>query len=89
MTAPMAVGRMAMQGEDESKGPPAEMMGGMMGGEVEGAKPEQTCPKCGEVFATQTEAEGGEGGLTPSQQDDVKSWFESSRPDAAMRAAGR
>lgn len=78
-----ALGRMAMmQGEDETEKPET--------GEVEDAKPMQTCPKCGETFATQTESEGeGSEELTPSQTQDVKTWFEQSRPDAAMRAGGR
>ena len=71
----MAVGRMAMMGEDEGEKP-----------EMESAKP--ACPKCGaEMKCPMCDAEGDE--LTPSQENDVKSWYESNRPGAQMRGAMR
>ena len=77
MTAPMAVGRMAMMGEDEGEKP-----------EMESAKP--ACPKCGaEMECPRCEGEGESDELTPSQENDVKSWFEANDPKAQMRGAMR
>lgn len=78
-----ALGRIALQ-SSEGSAPEMETMMGK--GEVEDAAPEQTCPKCGTRFPTQT-TEGGE--LEPSQQQDLKNWFESNRPGAQMKGAMR